>query len=112
MKTLSEYIHLYIGSMVHVEGRVLPVHRKRGLIITGVDFGSHGNKLITIRAEDSDKQYLFDVSEIKPILRKTSSMTFDERQHDEDIIWLLRNGFDLFNLIDENLAIDSSTLVG
>jgi hypothetical protein len=123
MKDIKDYIHFYIGCKTN-----------HGTLI-GIDSG-----ICMVRFECG---YLSrgPINEIKPILRKLSSMTEEEQievdkrgsdgwqlinpHYDEkrqnihlgvvhrqaaEVSYLLSRGFDLFGLIDANLAIDKDTI--
>lgn len=109
---LEDVLHFYIGQKARIEFVVEKAKQflaKEGSVVT-ID-------PITIQLclEESLK--------ISPILRPLSSMTEGEHKHAKSInimdAWvrdaertryLCSIGIDLFNLIDNNLAIDSSTL--
>lgn len=95
-KKIEDYLHLYIG-----------VKLERGGIVT--------HKLLAAADEAAFDAYL----DFKPILRPLASMTEAETKEYKDLFlehpdcyektrWLLSKGFDLFNLIPEGLALDST----
>lgn len=86
------------------------------------------HKLNGVVSEDiflHDSTWEYCPAEIKPLLRKLSSMKEEEKHewnqrkqrkgfmaeiHADNTIWLCSKHFDLFNLIENNLAIDKDTL--
>lgn len=141
MKDIKDYIHLYIGCEVIAPN---PYYADDGIklakgILTGIH-GEYGAEIQFIIDGNAEEEPAYDREfELKPVLRRLSSITEEEARE----IWdssmvnigymynhcdrllrstntievispvlpkLLRMGFDLFGLIDSNLAIDSSTI--
>lgn len=119
-KELSQYLHYYLGCEIKAENNGTMTYTLNKI-------GANGF------ASFKDKNG-FDVwlgEGWKPILRKLESMTeeelnerqFSSRDHYErwliandrkwpidDLHWFLKNGFDVFDLIREGLAIDKTTI--
>lgn len=119
-KEIKDYLHLYLGCYAKIFSS-----NGRGGVSTYEDIICHGLIL------ESDQHYSY-IKEIKPILRHVSSMTIDEmyeagkyqypnlpsfkcelHNHNnmirpETTRYLLSKGFDLFGLIESELAIDAT----
>ena len=110
-KELKDYLHLYLGCEVLVEGDI------RKLITIYL------NGYVEVNYNDIGGQE-FPINEIKPILRPLSDMTEDEEYdywklkggnasnefQGETTLFLLSKYFDIFGLIEADLAIDKTTL--
>jgi hypothetical protein len=132
MKKIEDYLHLYIGCEVAAPN---PYDDHGVEIAKGVLTGLHGEYgpeiqfIIDGNAEEHPEYVQF--IKVKPILRRLSSMTEEETAHwnklkrynpvngkvemfqehnEEQFLWLLSKGFDLFGLIDAGLAIDAAIL--
>lgn len=119
-KDIKDYLHLYLGCELSINGniyRLRSVDLTKKWIAFNAD-GYYGNPIKTNLGTN-----------VKPILRKLSSMTEEERNElrslqpaGEDMFWLknlgmpahflLSRGFDLFGLIEEGLAIEKTTVGG
>ena len=113
MKDIKDYLHLYLGAMFIVDGQ-------------SGRFKLSGYNPYTGIQNVCGECVFDDLSKIKLILRSLSDMTEEEDQiefpqnnrgefidmhwYPDGYIWLLSKGFDLFNLIEENLAIDKNSL--
>lgn len=132
---LKDYIQYYIGCKVQHE---FITKTKNIELRYGILMGLHTSEIINrcyLQFDSYSDSVRFD--SIKPILRKPESLTMDEMKEcgnlvydfsnepdlntwhwsnfeaglcAEQIDWLLKRGFDLFNLIENELAIDSKTL--
>ena len=129
-KQLKDYLHLYPEVEVMCVGPFFNMERDyntRGKLV-GRSL-THLSEYL-VRVNNNLANY-FGIYEIKPILRKLSSMTKEERlilSVDDNIInenldglfldhlspeefrYLLSLHFDIFQLIESGLAIDASTL--
>jgi hypothetical protein len=115
-KNIKDYLHLYFGcACVRPDGKTI-------LNVDGI-FG-------TLVQHRENKQITYSsASGCRPILRPLSSMTEEEKMECDTQIhkcehqlhssitdwayridWLLKHRFDLFNLIEEGLAIDVTKL--
>lgn len=112
MKKVEDYIHLYLGCECY------DTFRKVTGILTAIFKNS-------VRIDNGYGQW--HISTIKPILRRLETMTEEEANeldwrfpveedaniviknlNPDEFLYLLKQGFDLFNLIEEGLAIDKS----
>ncbi len=121
MKTeLEDVMHLYLGCEVKT------THYGKG-ILKGLNI--HDVHLVEIKGESKT----FRLNQFKPILRQLSDMTKEEnicysrtglrhisesvenydsiRIESEKTAYLLKQGFDLFNLISTGQAIDKTKLI-
>lgn len=127
MKDIKDYLHLYLGCEATTDSGLI------GNLITI----NHEASIAIIRINPEAGQTISKMySEIKPILRKLSSMTDEEidevwHSHEpQDVLtmnysdgrnvrkvsltaertrYLLSRGFDLFGLIDSGLAIENQS---
>lgn len=134
---LQDYIQYYIGCRIEKDLDALDYPIIEGLdrnnvIISGYRYTTPNCNEIFHRP-----RIWRDISSIKPILRKLESLTEDEMKECGNLVydfsndpdlntwhwsnfeavlcaeqfdWLLKRGFDLFDLIKNGLAIDSKTL--
>lgn len=132
MKQLKDYLHYYIGCELKTDtGKVT--------LIGVLNDKFNGNYQIAVL--NGNITYMSIIERYKPILRRLEDITEDEADYiynnfdvcfDTDALgnpvfdwddirannafaifhYLLKESFDLFNLIDENLAIDKKTLNG
>lgn len=117
---IKDYIHYYIGH---------PCQTDQGTgIIEGVsDTDSCGGTWAARIGEDQDLYAETDCEWIKPILRRLEDMTEQEKQQSaihrgdgdglnsslpeaHEFHYLLKQGFDLFGLIDAGVALDAKTV--
>lgn len=150
MKDIKDYIHLYIGCQVmdlynNKIGKLIVVSWKEVLVMHHTQWGlTHGEVKPILRRlssiSDDEVKDLFQYEKIKSMYREIiferqmwndvligitisyltgsdedgwhpQSWTLEfSAMNANDFAWLLSNGFDLFQLIDSNLAIDSSTI--
>jgi hypothetical protein len=117
-KELKDFIHLYLGCQCQFETDTF--------ILDGII----GGQIVYSTESDESGEGIYDIEDIKPILRKLSDMTEEETNefnmiyYDEQFeteyqkiitnakatSFLLSKHFDIFNLIPSGLAIDSKTL--
>lgn len=121
-KDIKDYLHLYFYSEIEITEVFISVGYK-----VGQRFVPSGGELALAIRENP-------VFACKPILRPLSSMTEEEAKEigwwddwdnriayakdfkedwmfsSSNMLWLLKNSFDLFNLIPERLAVNAETL--
>jgi hypothetical protein len=111
MNKIEDYLHLYIGHSCSVNGL-------DATIIRGSELGLHRNVIAVIESKDKTGCTVrrIDPCYVKPILRPLSDMTEEEKSkiskstvnkvfYPEEFLYLLKQGFDLFGLIESGLAI-------
>lgn len=74
MRQLKDVIHYYLGCEVKCKSEVIPTPRGKTML-TGIDAGWTGSTMINVRVENKDRQYIFTLDEVKPILRHLEDMT-------------------------------------
>jgi hypothetical protein len=124
-KNINDYLKYYIGCQVDASGEKE--------ILTGYEVGGDGMITVSTRYRGNLINYHYEhdgFDGLKLVLRKLSSMTEEEESEYTSLIdqwnfgfkrnmlgaaqsthYLLSRGFDLWNLIDEKLAIDADTIV-
>ena len=124
MKKIEDYIHFYLGCPCQY------LMLGRG-IVSEVSIDSKYGILVSVKLDGSIKHIQCPLSYIKLIVRPFSDMTEEEKSeahelyftgayetllpyfgiaHYELTRWLLSKHFDLFGLIEDGLAINSTTL--
>jgi hypothetical protein len=119
MKNIKDYLYLYLGCEVMIEPYEPHSYKD---VIEAIVVGE------SVNFKKAGDYYFDDANEfnIKLILRPLYDMTAKERlqwfreyrtipkvneyYNPEELRWLLKQGFDLFNLIPEGLAIDKTKL--
>lgn len=116
-KNITDYLHFYLGCNIQFKGQ-----EKKGKInienlwqLVSVHQMTY-KKIATIEAMGCVKSLAPE--DIKPILRPLSSLEGKEkewygnrREFDGlEFLYLLKQGFDIFGLIEQGLAIDKTTL--
>lgn len=125
MREIKEVLHLYTGCQMSTPyGECKFLYYK---------FGCDELRYNPVIVDRGDMQFAFKLDEVKPILRKLSDSTEEEKKEFNELairglktfdsnqfvaydanttVYLLSRGFDLFGLIDSGQAIDLSTLEG
>lgn len=119
-------VHVHFGRMVKTKNSIDVTPSGAGYKLTRNhgDYKLNPERWEAIATSDGSMPGVMDIpGGVKPILRKISSMTEEEQDESgilypdhgsrwspKQIHYLLSHGFDLFNLIEENLAIDSSSI--
>lgn len=103
---LKDVLHFYgIGTEVNFDGKIWEITELKRNTIKGIRLDhSHSNE--------------FYYHHCKPLLRPLSDMTEEEIKIYESMqsrlweqfVWLLKNRFDLFNLISSGQAIDKTKM--
>lgn len=119
-KRIEDYLHLYgIDCPIMTPdglGSVLVIYPKA--VEVSLNLIQYQQQMKG-RKGGGEMHYKYFYPEVKPILRPLYLMTADEETEYKDLFlehpdcyektrWLLSKGFDLFNLIPEGLALDST----
>lgn len=134
MKKIEDYIHLYIGCDVMVTHNADITPKKAKLIGAYIDEWKNGQYHPTVQVDFGrpTQRLYYLLSQVKLLLRPLSSMTEEEERHmistqddvkldgypeillkadsGETFRWMLSKGFDLFDLIESGLALDSTKI--
>lgn len=123
-KKIEDFLHLYLGC------EVMEVGNNRGKLYAIGLLGGDGKYRALVDCSSNDS-YWTSLENLKPLLRKLSSMSEEERKEHRLLMYgevdmanqiysyaetpdsfhyLLSKGFDLFGLVDAGLAIDLNTL--
>lgn len=115
-KDIKQFLHLYVGCECEtdsgIKGKLITINSEAGIAVIRIGEGL---------GQTVSKLY----SEVTPILRPLSSMTEEEREDVGNLVgkgehplwvksiatvtkWYLDRGFDIFQLIEQGLAIDST----
>ncbi len=126
-KNIKDYLYLYLGSKIKCQRMG---ETGESVEMTGISWDGTQN-ITWVYFEDQEDSYAH-LDDVFPILRPLSDITEEEEVYDEEhhpnddiysggkwvsfnhqgtrTLWLLKQGFDLFGLIDAGLAIDKTTL--
>jgi hypothetical protein len=129
-KKIQDYLPFYIGCEVYFideQNKVKYYGDFEGAVITGIFQCPSGAGLMAqLMVDDWEEPLDVLVSEIKPLLRRLSDMTEEEKDYALKIgnsypdswvgganrtAWLLSKHFDLFGLIEAGLALDKSKII-
>jgi len=126
-KKIQDYLHYYIGCRVKAAPFGGQPHRLEEGKLVGINI----NDIVHVKLDNWQSVADVTISLVKPILRKIGDFTNHEKEEYNSLIgkttdgvhsiiihydtpetfhYLLKLGFDLFDLIDPGLAIDASTL--
>lgn len=124
MKQLKDYLHFYLQSSIKCQRMGTEVEA----IITGISYDDT-QKIWWAYFENEEEGYCV-LEDVFPILRPLSDMTEEEYKQVEQwqiyqgeitasfalscaecTAWMLKQNFDVFNLIKDGLAIDKATLL-
>lgn len=111
-KKLQDYIHLYVGCDCKFkdEGGYEGIGKLTGNILNGIDMSVCEALPILRPLSDMTKEELHFINMSKLELNHAISQKTNASFYTTEFIYFLSKGFDLFNLIEEGLAIDKTTL--
>lgn len=103
-KDIKDYLHFYLGCEI-TDG-------KRLGILCGVATVMKGYRICVLHTHENNRRMNYHIGGFKPILRPLIlSPSCDSLiMRSNRFKFLLSEGFDLFGLIDADLAIDATTL--
>lgn len=127
-KLTPQILAMYLGCRMETPYRYYPDPkgpsvRKQGVFMC-IDLVIQKAE-IWLDGDEKENLTGYDYKDVKPILRRLSSMTTEESHwwnarkqrkgfmaqvHADNTLWLCSKSFDLFGLIDAGLAIDAKTL--
>ena len=122
MKDIKDYLHLYVGCTLRCDTGFVILMSVIPEIIPHTSFG--------IAVINGSESYRTNLGDYKPVLRPLSDMTEEEcnllgwdykyqgkiishraeNLSPEEVRILLKQGFDLFNLIESGLSIDKTKI--
>lgn len=131
MKKLSDYLHLYLGCYINRAGRIEKIDYSLLIYTDANNLWEHTKPLLRPLSDMTEEEvvtliykrsniYLnvrfvefwmnkvrFEFEYKSSSRRRTDDQSFDELDSGQ-FLYLLKQGFDLFNLIPDGLAIDKT----
>lgn len=116
-RKIENYLHLYLGCKCIADGKLGTIEG-----VSTMNAGCSGNNPLIFFEDGEVSTGDTDIEEVKPILRRLSDMTEEEKGEwiglppdvrvmtPYQFLWFLSRGFDLFGLIDNQLAVDEKTV--